>query len=88
MLNPGGYAVVTDIDGRKTECDTITCSHCCRVVFVPVGKLWEMTGGCHQCGPGKFICLPCVDVGICTPFERVMEAAESQERFARSVLGG
>jgi hypothetical protein len=85
MRNPGGYAVAYGPGGVEFESDTITCAHCNKVVLVPHGKLYEVTGGCHKCGPGKFVCLPCVGLGTCTPFEKALEAIEARHRFERAL---
>lgn len=78
-----GYEIIVDpVNGTK-EADTITCFHCQRIVSIGGGvDIAEVTGGCYTCG--KFICLPCVDLGVCTPWEKTMERMEARDRFLRS----
>ncbi len=74
LRKPQGYAISTSMDGVK-ECDTFTCGHCQKVTFVHVGQSpYDLGGGCRRCG--TLICLRCVDLGVCTPYEEVMLAVE------------
>jgi hypothetical protein len=83
MRNPQGYAVINDPDGPLVESDTITCSHCQRIVFMKPGVTQDSGGFCRMCM--KCICGPCVDVGSCTPFERKLEEFEYKSRFHEHV---
>lgn len=83
----------------QVEYDTKQCGHCQAVIFtkpgtastvylIPVsrqpGKFLEEPGaGCRVCM--RAICLPCCDLGVCTPWERQMEQMEAKDRFKRSV---
>jgi hypothetical protein len=92
VLKPQGYATVFTAGGRVIEHDTITCSHCMRVILVKPntlsriylfpqldGSMREEPGaGCLKCG--KPICLSCCDVGTCTPAEKMLEFMEKVGR--------
>lgn len=93
-----GYAVETSPEGMK-ECDTYTCGHCQRIVFVPSGHSastiqtraptrMEDKGGTTGGGLCKMcmtlICPRCVDNGFCLPFMKKLEAEEGLDRTLRS----
>ena len=95
MLHPGGYATISDPDrSQPVEWDTLTCGHCCRVVFVKPGTgstiyliqhrdgRWTEDAGafCRVCM--KPVCLPCHDHGACVPLERWLEQVEHRARVA------
>lgn len=97
MRRPQGYLIVTDPDvPGQLERDTITCSHCQRVIFIKPGtgatvylfpqvdgRVVEKMGAfCRLCMAA--ICLRCHHQGGCAPWEQQMEAMESRERFRRS----
>ena len=86
MRNPQGTAIITDPDAAvmTTECDTITCCHCQRVVHVKPGVAAADAGGfCRLCF--KPTCGPCADLGSCTPFEAKLERMEGRRVFLRGV---
>lgn len=86
MRRPHGYAVWTDplAAGGDKERDTITCAHCNRIVVVePRQDPSEVGGFCRMCY--RHLCNPCTDLGICTPFERKLEAVERAARFHETV---
>lgn len=73
----GGWAHWFNGNGPDMECDSITCCHCNRVVFVTVGKPIEAeTGWCMRCF--KFICKTCEATGVCVPFEERLRQIESR----------
>lgn len=76
-VRPQGYAIVVSPDAPVKELDTITCSHCQRVVFLrptPDGRMQDQGGFCRVCM--KPVCGPCADNGKCTPFEKKLEECE------------
>jgi hypothetical protein len=92
-----GYATVVEPDRPVLERDTITCFHCQRVIWVKPGTAstvylifdrvswtWKEEAGafCRTCMHP--ICLPCCDVGRCTPWERRLEVSESRDRLRRA----
>lgn len=90
MRNPGGYGVWTGPGGVERECDTITCSHCQRVIFIKPGHMpaadpelsagdpaHDLGGLCRVCM--KHICGPCAKEGTCIPFEKKIEKQESDD---------
>jgi len=80
---PQGYAVWAG--DRVTECDTFTCGHCQRVVFVPPkADPAELGGLCKQCM--SLTCPRCTAAMRCLPFELALERAEASDRLRRSVL--
>lgn len=94
MRKPGGYgqlichderAVAFDANGRTVgkECDTFSCKHCNRVVFVNTRDRPEDVGGFCRCCTG-LICGPCVDTGVCTPLEQRLQAMEQRADALRS----
>lgn len=93
MRKPQGYAQVVNPDGGMRECDTITCSHCNCIKFVPtgrdtlIGQTPEPTdlGFCRVCM--KNICGPCVDQGHCIPFEKKIEQHERRAKLLRAITG-
>jgi NAD-dependent dihydropyrimidine dehydrogenase PreA subunit len=82
VRSPHGLATIVDPDRPLWERDTISCGHCGKVVFVKPNTLstvyliphrdgrWteEDGAGCHLCS--QPVCLPCYDLGVCTPLER------------------
>lgn len=87
MLRPQGYGVVSAPEGQAQEHDTMTCSHCQRIVIVkPRCPPSDAGGWCGVCA--KLICKFCAGKG-CTPWEKKMEQIERRERFLRSAgIGG
>jgi hypothetical protein len=84
VLNPQGYAIITDPDAPTRECDTITCCHCQRIVFVRPGQSASDAGGfCRLCMQPT--CGPCADTGACTPFEKKLEEMERRGQLFRSL---
>ena len=78
MLRPGGYAMRIDPSGT-TERDTITCSHCSRILFVKPRQDPSTLGGfCLKCM--RHICGPCVDKDTCVPWEKKLEQFEAAAR--------
>lgn len=96
MRNAGGYgqiicddpqrAVVVDkLSGQRlpAECDSYTCGHDGRVVFVPPKQKPEDIGGlCFMCM--KLICPACVAAGKCDPLEAKLERMERRQDTLRS----
>jgi hypothetical protein len=98
MRNPLGYATIVDPDRPLVERDTITCGHCQQIVFTKPStastvylilesvqpEVWREEAGafCRICM--RPICLACHDHGRCTPWERLVEAAEARDRRRRS----
>lgn len=83
-----GYATITEPDKQPQEWDTVNCRHCGRVIFIKPGsastvyliqhrdRRWteEPGAGCRLChGP---VCLPCHDIGTCTPLEKKLAEME------------
>lgn len=92
MRRPGGYGqiigdVPTAVDGFgrsiQSECDTFSCAHCNRVVFVNARERPEDIGGFCKCCAG-LICGPCVDIGTCTPLEKRLQEMERRADTLRS----
>lgn len=93
MLKPHGYVTVSHPEARVMEFDAITCCHCAAVILVKPGTSStvylfpqpdgsfreEMGAGCHKCG--KPVCLPCCDVGTCTPLEQSLAMLEALGRM-------
>lgn len=81
MRNPGGYAVITDPNGR-TEIDTFTCKHCNRIKHVMPKQRPEDIGGiCYGCM--GMVCERCVGKG-CDTIEKKLERAEASYHARRS----
>lgn len=95
MRRPDGYATivgdvrpgdVTLIDlhtGERhveTEVDTFACGHCQRVTHVrPYQRPEDIGGGCRICQ--RNICGPCVDKGICVPWEEMVAKMEARRSY-------
>lgn len=73
MAKPGGYALTLGPEGIVFEADTITCSHCNRIVTL--GREADF-GHCLVCD--KDLCGPCVDIGECIPFKKKCDRAEAE----------
>lgn len=87
-----GYAIEVDPDlgGKTQEWDTCQCGHCQRIIFTKPGSLSRtylvqdpVTAVFIGEEPGAFcrncmrpVCLPCHDIGTCTPFEKALESYE------------
>ena len=80
MRRAGGYAIWTSPDGPAKEADTLTCSHCQRLVFVQPKQ--DLGGFCRVCM--KHICGPCADLGRCLTWEKQMEIAEARYRLRKA----
>lgn len=84
----GGYAVITEPDKPTWERDTVSCKHCGRVIYVKPGTASTVYQILHWDGhwteePGAWcacchgpVCLPCHDVGTCTPIEKMLAEME------------
>jgi len=85
MRRPQGYASVVDpgAQGQVKECDTFTCAHCQRVVFVPPRTAPSDLGGWCSCCAAP-ICPRCAG-GTCTPFMKKLDEYERRNRFAQEV---
>ncbi len=98
MRNAQGYATVVGgpshtADGQPAgppglvtdgECDTFTCGHCQRLTHVlPLMDAADLGGLCKCCM--RLICGKCVDKGLCTPWEVMIERMEDKQRFAREI---
>ena len=87
MRRPGGYGQLLGCDGPPAqlkdalgriiphECDSYSCTHCNRVVFVLPKERPEDTGGmCKLCC--GLICPRCVDLDQCSPLEKQLDDIE------------
>lgn len=86
MPQSRGYAVLTGPEGAR-EWDTMTCSHCCRVVDIKPFTPYDQVGGhCRACD--KFICAACETKRAagtpCVTIERFCDIVEAQERARRT----
>jgi len=89
MQRPQGYASWVGPEGA--ECDTFTCAHCNKVVFVALLRV--VAEGATQtilvlpkrdpndCGGFclkcmNHLCGPCADKDACTPWEKELEKRE------------
>ena len=81
-MRRSGYITITDPETGTREFDTITCFHCQQLVHWATSyEFVARTGGCGVCG--KVICISCVNLGVCTPWEVQMVKAENNARFRR-----
>lgn len=83
-----GYAVIVDPDARHAlESDTVTCSHCQRIVALhdKGRRLESVVVHCHQCD--KYICVPCAESARCEPFEKKLEELEGRSRLFAAAGG-
>ena len=81
-LRPQGHVTITDPNAPTIELDTMTCGHCQKVTEIGPGQRPEDIGGlCKVCM--SLICGPCVDKGICDPFEKKLERIEASDIFRR-----
>lgn len=79
----GGYTTTTDPETGTTECDTFTCGHCQKIVFVkPKEDPASIGGMCFQCM--HLVCPRCVGLAVCSPWQKQMEVAEAKDRARRS----
>jgi len=75
FIRAGGYAVLTDPNGRR-ESDTFTCSHCSGIVVVAACERPEDLGGmCKRCM--GLICPKCVGFS-CDPIEERLRRMENR----------
>lgn len=95
MLRAGGYATVTEGDGRLSrEEDTATCAHGNEIVRIAPGHVPKHINGddidycccckgllCQKCAAEMNLTLKCV------PFEKRLEEMESRHRFRRALTG-
>jgi hypothetical protein len=82
MRNPGGYLRIECEDGRIIELDSVTCSHCNRIIPVKPGQGVDTLGGyCGGCS--KYVCANCVGKG-CDEIERKLERWEASYHARRS----
>lgn len=83
MLRPGGQAEWTSPEGGTVGCDTFTCCHCNKVVFVkPRAAASDMGGWCANCAGA--VCPHCAGKN-CTPFEKRLEAYEQKHARQRQL---
>jgi hypothetical protein len=69
--------------GNDKECDTFSCKHCCRVVFIkPFCDPADMGGLCRSCH--GLICEDCVKLGNCDPYEEKLKRWEASYHARRS----
>jgi len=82
LRREGGYALICDAIGNRTEMSTVTCSHTNSVIHVPPGKtIADVSGFCRACM--GFIRLS--EVGKdCDVFEKKLERAEARYEALRS----
>lgn len=99
MRQPGGYVTIVEPDRPLVELDTCGCGHCGATIFTKAGSASTVyliptrTPGHYIEEPGAFcrvcmrsVCLPCHEIGTCTPFERQLEIAERRGRLLRAAL--
>jgi len=80
MRNPGGYAVTTSPDGME-ECDTFTCFHCSKIVYVPPKtKIEEVGDFCRVCM--KMVCAGCAGK-VCLPWVEKINRMERRYHARR-----
>ena len=83
MPQPHGLIRILDPElPHALESDTITCSHCQRVVALHERDGRRKSGvavHCHGCD--RLVCVPCAETGRCEPFERQLEVIESRARL-------
>lgn len=81
MRRPGGFFIVSSPDGM-TECDTFSCGHCQKIVFVkPRCDPADAGGLCYVCN--RHICPSCAGLGRCEVIEKKLERWEEAGRRAR-----
>jgi hypothetical protein len=99
MLHPHGYLIGVDPEAPTLERDSITCAHCCAIVFVKPGfgptvylelrthqpPIEHAGAWCGRCQAP--VCLRCHADGRCTPWEQQMERMEARDRFRRQIAG-
>ena len=97
MRNPQGQATIvgpTALDDgtpigpkglrENNVADTFGCGHCQHIVHVePLCDPANAGGLCKNCM--RLICPVCVEKGICTPWEVMIERMEDKRRFRREV---
>jgi hypothetical protein len=96
--NFGRASLTLPDEARPVEHDTLTCSHCQRVVCVKPGsastvyRIWSQSQQQWVDKMGAFcrvcmlpICLACEPIGRCIPWERRLEASERRARLHSSV---
>jgi hypothetical protein len=82
MRKPGGYAIITNGDGRVTELDTASCRHCNRIFHVgPKQRAEDIGGLCKVCM--GIVCPQCVG-GACDEIQRKLDRAEASYHARRS----
>lgn len=89
MQHRGLIRIVDPELPRALESDTITCSHCQRVVALHErdGRRKDgVTVHCHCCN--CLTCVPCAETGRCEPFERKLEVLEARARLRAAVEAG
>lgn len=87
------YACIVDPDRPIFERSTVGCGHCNKIIFVKPntattvyliphrdGRWTEEAGAFCRCCMTP-VCLPCDDVGTCTPFEQWLEQKERAGRL-------
>lgn len=91
MRGTHGYATLVDPDRPTQEWDVVSCVHCGKQIFVKPGTastvyliptrtpglfLEEPGASCFCCM--RPVCLPCYDLGTCTPLERRLAQMEGR----------
>lgn len=86
-MRPSGYATLSDPEGTTKEWDTITCSHCQKIVFVTKDAAGRVTAPESQMdfcrGCMKAICARCGGSAGCAPFEKRLEEYERAARHGQ-----
>ena len=83
-LRQRGY-LATYTDGRTIEKDTITCSHCSKVMIIEYMQLAQNVtygGLCRGCE--RHICSACYAAPECRHIEKWCEEIEKRDRLRRS----
>lgn len=72
-LRPHGTLIITDVDGREFQSDTLRCCHCQKVWVVKHGS-GRIRGFCPKCSAPTCGAPGCHE---CQPWEKQMEAIEA-----------
>lgn len=78
-----GYAMMAGPNGPLWERDTYTCAHCGNVRYIkPLARANETPGRCFSCD--KLICVECLRIPRCLPFEEQLKRMEARIDARRS----
>lgn len=84
LRRPSGVLIRVDPDSpcMETHTPTFTCGHCQATKAIS-SKDPDLGGTCRVCW--SMLCGPCVDKGVCVPWEKQMEAQEARYESRRSM---